>query len=153
MSHASVLSSPAAAIQASPRDRAVARAGAALAVLGLGFVVAALLQPSLLEVAYALLNTASTTPSVERSALVGAGLYGAFMVGWGVTMVRAATGRTLTAAMRDGLLAWFVLDSVASLWLGFGWNALSNLGFLVVFVLLLRPLRQGNPDGPSREGA
>lgn len=69
------------------------------------------------------------------------------MVGWGVSMRRAATGRTLAAAMRDGLLAWFVLDRVASLWLGFGWKTLSNLGLLAVFVLLLRPSRQGNPDG------
>ena len=36
-----------------------------------------------------------------------------------------------------GAVVWFIVDSAASIALGFQWNALSNVGFLSMFLVLL----------------
>lgn len=116
----------------------VVRAGYVLAAMGAVFAGAALFAPDLLRTLYSLARSSGPAVAMEPAALLGAGLYGAFMVGWGLMAARVASGHSLRSAMTVGAVSWFVVDSSASLWLGFGWNALSNVGFLVVFVLLTR---------------
>lgn len=116
----------------------VVRAGYLLAALGAAFAGAALFAPDLLRTLYSLLRSGGPEVAMEPAALLGAGLYGAFMVGWGLMAARVASGHSLRSAMTVGMVSWFVVDSSASLWFGFGWNALSNVGFLVVFVVLMQ---------------
>ena len=65
---------------------------------------------------------------------------GGTMVGWGVLMYLLATPQRIQALpelpqlMLIGLIAWFVVDCIGSLFAGLPGNLVLNIGFLVLFV-------------------
>ena len=65
-----------------------------------------------------------------------ASLLGAVMVGWGLTMVaaaRAAAGASLARSVGAAVIAWYLVDSGASIAAGYPLNALSNTVFAALF--------------------
>ncbi len=120
----------------------VSRAGLFLILSGLAFVVLALALPDVLAAFYRLVAAPGTVTTMDASTRLGAGLFGALTFGWGVTLYQLAHGASLVRGMTAGMLAWFVVDSSASILLGYGWNTLSNAGFVVVLSLLLRSGRR-----------
>lgn len=80
---------------------------------------------------------------------------GAVMVGWGVALLMVIRGPFLRGTRQAwftiaiALAAWFVPDSLFSLWSGFWPNAVLNLIFLMLFALPLWATRRvalgGNP--------
>jgi hypothetical protein len=115
----------------------VARASWVLLVSGLGFTAAAVFAPAVLQAFYDLVATGGTVTLMEADARLGAALFGALTFGWGVTLQQLGRGARLVHATTVGALSWFVVDSAASVALGYGWNALSNLGFVVMILALL----------------
>lgn len=65
---------------------------------------------------------------------------GGTMVGWGVLMYLLATPQRLQAMpelprlLLIGIVAWFVVDCIGSLFAGLPGNLVLNVGFLVLFV-------------------
>lgn len=121
-----------------PTSRPLVRASAVLLISGIGFVGEAIFAPDLLRWFYELVASPETVTDMSAAARLGAALFGALTFGWGVTLLQAGRGVSLVKAATAGVVAWFVVDSLASLALGYAWNALSNAGFLVVLLLLLR---------------
>lgn len=119
-------------------SRPLVRASAVLLISGLGFVLEAIFAPDLLRWFYDLLASPGTVTDMSAAARLGAALFGALTFGWGVTLWQAGRGSPLVKAATAGVIAWFIVDSAASLVLGYAWNALSNAGFLVVLLVLLR---------------
>lgn len=108
-------------------------AGWFFVAVGVGLVLPALLAPSLLDAVYGLVRTGTPLAApLDASARFGAALAGALTLGWGWCILTVGAGRPFPTALRHGVLAWFVADSAASLLLGFGGNAVSNLGFVLV---------------------
>jgi hypothetical protein len=89
------------------------------------------------------------------------GVLGAAMFGWGValTSILFDSFRQVKLAGWWGLalsiLAWFIPDSLFSLWTGFWQNAILNLGFVLLYTFPLaatyRDFRHGLP-GHDRSG-
>jgi hypothetical protein len=121
----------------------VRRVGAFLMVAGLAFVLLALEAPNVLAMLYDLAASAGTVTDMGASTRFAVALFGALTVGWGVTLDQLGRGRDPVRACTVGMLAWFVVDSGASVVSGYGWNAVSNIGFAVIFLVLLHM-------GPSR---
>ena len=75
---------------------------------------------------------------------------GGVMVGWGVTLWKLADYRLSEhlAAVRSitmtGLYSWFVVDSIGSIAAGVPLNALANVSFVVLFLLVFRRPRQAH---------
>lgn len=73
---------------------------------------------------------------------------GGVMVGWGVTLWKLADYLISEhlAAVRSitmtGLYSWFVVDSIGSVAAGVPLNALANVSFVVLFLLVFRRPRQ-----------
>ncbi|MCU0618822.1 MAG: hypothetical protein MUF40_02810 [Gemmatimonadaceae bacterium] len=112
-----------------------------LTVAGLGFVALAVAAPDLLATLYALIAHGDTVVDMTAGTRLGAALFGALTVGWGLTLERLGRGDGVVRAAVIGIVAWYLVDSAASIALGFGWNALSNTGFVVVVLAILRPWR------------
>ncbi len=64
---------------------------------------------------------------------------GGMMVGWGVTLWRLAGDADIARAIWTGALAWFFVDTAASLLAEAWMRAPSNLSLLLAFYLALRP--------------
>lgn len=119
----------AAAMDPATARRLTAVVGAMYTLVGGAFVVASFHDGLLGAVnAWLVPDRAAPTPAARLYAAV----MGAVVVGLGVTLARvsiaaargpAAVGR----ALRDGLLAWFVVDTTASLLHGSWQNALFNV--------------------------
>ncbi len=92
------------------------------------------MPPSVLDTLYTIAATSGTPVAIGGSAQIGASVAGALMVGWGVMLALLARGYAPPTAAVISDVAWFVVDSAASLFLGFGWNALSNILFLLLFL-------------------
>lgn len=75
---------------------------------------------------------------------------GGVMVGWGVTLWKLADHLLAEhlAAVRSitmtGLYSWFAVDSIGSIAAGVPLNALANVSFVVLFVLVFRQPRQAH---------
>lgn len=123
--------------------------GLATMGFGLGFVVL-LMWPSALEALYALAGPGQD-PTMTPTALIGVAIYGGLMVGWGLTMHLAGRGVHIAKAAAAGLVAWWVVDSGASIAVGFPLNAVSNLGFLLVFTPLFVAVARGRVQSASEE--
>jgi hypothetical protein len=114
-----------------------------LLVSGPGFVAAAIGAPALLTAFYDLVATPGTVTVMDAAARLGAALFGALTFGWGVTLHALGRGARIPRAVLQGVIAWFVVDSAASVLLGYAWNTVSNAGFLLVIAALLRSRRRG----------
>lgn len=123
--------------------------GLATVGFGLGFV-ALLFVPEALEWLYALAGPGMDT-TMTPTGLAGVAIYGGLMVGWGLTMHLAGRGVHVAKAAAAGLVAWWVVDSGASIALGFPYNAVSNLGFLVVFTPVFAAVMRGRAQSASEE--
>lgn len=123
--------------------------GLATMGFGLGFV-ALLMWPEALEVLYALAGPGQD-PTMTPSALIGVAIYGGLMVGWGLTMHLAGRDVHVAKAAAAGLVAWWVVDSGASIALGFPMNAVSNLAFLLVFTPVFVAVIRGRAQRASEE--
>lgn len=70
---------------------------------------------------------------------ISVSLVGALMLGWGCAMLAVFRASGADPAVWRGLsravLIWFVVDSALSMATGFPLNALSNTGFLLLFLL------------------
>jgi len=123
-----------------PMTPAVARtlryAGAATAALGVGFAAAAVWAPGVLEAAYRAIGP-QVHSEIGPAARLGAGIYGGLMAGFGVTAYMVGRRASTTRAFALGLASWWVVDSAASVAIGYPLNALSNLGFLALFTPVL----------------
>jgi hypothetical protein len=126
-------------------------AGWLFVVVGLGLALPALLAPSLLETVFHFVRTGTPLAApLDDAARFGAALSGALTLGWGWCIATVAAGRPFTTALRQGVLVWFVVDSAASLLLGFGGNVVSNLGFVLVTwwatrAVAVRPMADPSP--------
>lgn len=75
---------------------------------------------------------------------------GGVMVGWGVTLWKLAEHLMAEhpAAVRSitmtGLYCWFVVDSIGSIAAGVPLNAVANVSFVVLFLLVFRRPRQAH---------
>jgi hypothetical protein len=103
--------------------------GALYALVGAGFVGASF-STSALSTLNAILVPDLTPPT--QSVRMYAAVMGAVIVGLGVLLARVARSvergpAAIARALRDGLLAWFVVDTVASLLHGSWQNALFNV--------------------------
>jgi len=74
-------------------------------------------------------------------------LYGAIMVGWGVTLLLVGRvafrreDRELRRALLAGLAVWLALEAVASAWFGVWFNVGVDIAVLLLFgAPLLRPI-------------
>lgn len=73
---------------------------------------------------------------------------GGVMVGWGamiwllVTRLLPREPTLVRQLILTGICAWFVVDSTGSVLSGGHWNALGNLGFLLLFVVPAAQLRK-----------
>lgn len=108
-----------------------------LTLSGLGFALLAVAAPDLLATLYRLAGPGTVT-EVGPAARLGAGIYGGLLVGWGLHFWMAARGASVCRAGSVGLLAWFLVDSLASVATGYPWNAASNALFLLMFFPVLR---------------
>lgn len=123
--------------------------GLATMGFGVGFVVL-LFVPEALEALYALAGPGQDA-TLTPTGLVGVAIYGGLMVGWGLTLHLAGRGVHIAPAAAAGLLAWWVVDSTASIAVGFPLNAVSNLGFLAVFTPLFVAVLRGRSQRASEE--
>ncbi|HRE91059.1 MAG TPA: hypothetical protein PK095_18195 [Myxococcota bacterium] len=123
--------------------------GLATMGFGLGFVVL-LFVPEALEALYALAGPGQDT-RMTPTALIGVAIYAGLMVGWGLTLHLAGRGVHIAKAAAAGLVAWWIVDSGASIALGFPLNAVSNLGFLLVFTPLFVAVVKGANQRASEE--
>jgi hypothetical protein len=75
---------------------------------------------------------------------------GGVMVGWGVTLWKLADQLLAEhlAAVRSitmtGLYSWFAVDSIGSVMAGVPLNAVANISFVVLFLLVFRQARQAH---------
>tara|TARA_R110002073_G_scaffold68483_4_gene170276 strand:- start:8561 stop:9016 length:456 start_codon:yes stop_codon:yes gene_type:complete len=78
------------------------------------------------------------TTAAERLLL---GILGGVTTGWGVVVLMLARGKSARVAVLWGGVAWFVVDSTASVLAGGPMNAVYNLSFLAVFLYVGWPRR------------
>ncbi len=114
--------------------------GTLLAVLGLGFAVAAVVAPDLLLSLYRLVAAPETGVDLGSSARFATGIYGGLMVGWGIMLVALGRGHDVPRAAAFGVLGWWLVDSAAPIATGYPWNVIPNALFLVPFLPVLRTL-------------
>lgn len=112
-------------------------AGGATAVLGVAFAVASVAFPDGLTKLYALAAAPGVDPTLEPAGRLGAGIYGGLMAGWGTTLCLLGREVGVVRAAAAGLVAWWAVDSAASIALGFPGNAVSNTALLAVFTPVL----------------
>ena len=99
-------------------------------------------------------------PFAELSAVIDTetrllwAILGGICVGWGVmfwlltTHLYEAHHNTLRPIMIKAVLAWFVVDSAASIASGAAFNAVLNISFLALFLYpLFRPVETGSAVG------
>lgn len=141
MSHAAATTAPAPVIAPGRTHPRLVAASRVLTIAGLAFVALAVAAPELLAAFYALVASGDTVVDMTAGTRLGAGLFGALTFGWGLTLERLGRGDDVVRAAVIGVVAWYVVDSLASIALGFGWNALSNTGFVAVVLAILRPWR------------
>ncbi len=117
-----------------------------------GIAVTALaLIPGASEPLFALVAAPGTDASINPAATLCAGIVGALMAGWGVSMLSLSRrldsldAAVVGSAFTRGALTWFVLDGTVSVATGFAWNVVGNVGFLVVLLLPALALRR-NPQ-------
>jgi hypothetical protein len=103
----------------------------------MALVLLAVAAPDTLGALYQLYSTLPTDATLNDASRFGAGLFGALTVGWGVTLHQLGRGIAVSRAAVIGAVVWFIVDGAASIALGFHWNALSNVGFLAMFLALL----------------
>lgn len=91
-------------------------------------------------------------PEATRYVDLSTAVIGGVMVGWGVALA-AVSRRLVSRGSRFGwnvvagsLAAWFVPDTLYSLWSGFWPNAVLNLSFATLFALPLAALRAAMRD-------
>lgn len=111
--------------------------GGLMVGFGMAFVVLAIAAPDILGALYQLYSTLPADAALNEASRFGAGLFGALTVGWGVTLHQLGRGVPVSRAAVFGAVVWFIVDSGASIALGFRWNALSNIAFLAMFLFLL----------------
>ncbi|MCO4100304.1 MAG: hypothetical protein HEQ38_13110 [Gemmatimonas sp.] len=111
--------------------------GGLMVCVGMALVLLAVAMPDTLGALYQLYSTLPTDAALNDASRFGAGLFGALTVGWGVTLHQLGRGIAVSRAAVIGAVVWFIVDSAASIALGFQWNALSNVGFLSMFLVLL----------------
>ncbi|MCC0036593.1 MAG: hypothetical protein H6887_15180 [Hoeflea sp.] len=128
---------------------------AAAVVIGFGLLIAAGAWPPL-SAPVALLADLLIWPldGLQRLELpetrVFMAISGGVMVGWGVTLWKLADHLLAEhlAAVRSitmtGLYSWFAVDSIGSIAAGVPLNAVANIGFVVLFVLVFRQPRQAH---------
>lgn len=79
--------------------------------------------------------------TLAPEAAFGLAICGAVMIGWGVLMLGLVQDRQLSReprvwqAMTYGMVAWFVIDCMASLLTGAGMNVPGNIVFLATYLL------------------
>lgn len=86
-------------------------------------------------------------PEAVRYVELSHAVIGGVMIGWGVALA-ALSARLVSRGSRfdwnlvaGSLLAWFVPDTLFSIWSGFWQNAVLNLTFATLFALPLAALR------------
>lgn len=121
---------------------AVVRVGAVLVGVGLAFVVLALDAPPAMAWLYRLLAADDTETTMNAAAQFGAALFGALTFGWGVTILQLGRGRDVPSAITTGTIAWFIVDSAASVVVGYPGNVVLNVGTAGLVLALLRPGRR-----------
>ncbi|MCK6554182.1 hypothetical protein L6Q96_06295 [Candidatus Binatia bacterium] len=113
------------------------------------FGASMMLAPGLIRAAFGLLTYGSTDaleafgPEAAAYISFAHGIIGAVMVGWGVALLfvilgpfrRGSREAWLTVAV--SLAAWFVPDTIFSVWTGFWPNAILNASLAVVFLIPL----------------
>lgn len=125
--------------------------GLAMMLFGTVFI-GLLFVPGVLEALHALAGPGQDA-TMSPTGRLGVAIYGGLMVGWGLTFHLAGRGVHITRAAAAGLIAWFVVDSGASVLVGFPFNAVSNLGFLALFAPLFLALRQTASDESEKTSA
>lgn len=133
-----------------------------VALFGLSMVVA----PGFIRAFFSLLPYASTDaltafgePAVAYITLVH-GVLGAVMFGWGVALLLVLFGPFRRGSAEGwwivtvSIAAWFVPDTVFSLWTGFWQNAVLNAVFAVAFAVPLAATYRGvrREDGAAPSG-
>ena len=94
--------------------------------------------------------------AITGSAQFLTALTGGFLTGWGVMVfaLRAWVFDQAPDGVRlAGLVAWFVVDSSASIAHGAPLNAASNVGFLALGLLPMLAVARGSTSATSREHA
>ncbi len=128
-------------------------AALATAVTGVG-LVAGSLRPALLEPFVSLVFAGSV--ALDAPARLLAGVAGALMAGWGLMIALLAArldaldARAVGTATASGLVAWYVLDGLASVGTGAPLNLVGNTLFLAILLppaLALRRYRDAAGDG------
>lgn len=112
--------------------RSLAFGSLATAVFGVAFAGVAVLAPGALESLYRLLGPGTPT-EVGPAAQLATGIYGGLMAGWGTSFYLVGRGVSFGKAGAIGLATWYVVDSAASIAVGYPLNAVSNLAFLLPF--------------------
>lgn len=87
----------------------------------------------------------AVVPIIPREVLLPweSGLYGAIMVGWGVTLLLAGRlafrrkDRELKGALLAGLAVWLAIEAAVSAWLGVWFNVGVDAAVFVLFAIPL----------------
>lgn len=85
-----------------------------------------------------------TDPATRLLGAIGGGV----MVGWGATMWLVITRLAqrepglASSMILAGVCVWFVADSTGSILSGAHWNAVANIGFLLIFLIPALQLRR-----------
>lgn len=137
------------------RARYVALAGWGYALSGLGLVALSFVPRALAAVIEVALP-ASGPPG--RAAALMLGIGGGLTAGMGVTLALVARGaaqgpRAVFRGLAAGLIAWWAVDSLASLGHGSWQNAVSNTGFLLLGLVPLVTLLRGDEERGAGAGA
>lgn len=119
---------------------------ASAALIGFGLAVAAASHPAL-AAPVVLLGDLIFWPldgapdmGLPAARLLAA-IAGGVMAGWGVMLLAFARGKGVRAALAQGAIAWFVVDSLGSILAGAPINVAMNLGFLGLFLMAARLAR------------
>ena len=129
---------------------------ASLAVAGFGLVIAVASHPPgaglMMFLADILIWPFDGNPAApDQMTRLLSGIGGGVMAGWGEMLWMTAawvlprqpeTGRRI---IMISIVAWFVVDSTASVVAGVPLNVAGNLLFLIAFLVPLRALSRGNP--------
>jgi hypothetical protein len=117
------------------RDSSLVALGLLFVAAGLPLEAVALGAPSVLGSLLQLLSFGASPGELTAAARLGCALAGALTAGWGLMVLFLGQGWPVRRALVASTIAWFVLDSGASVALGFGGNAISNVGFLVAVLV------------------
>jgi len=118
------------------------RLGWLIAAMGSCYVLVATLFPSLSGAIF-LFSPDHSAADVGQAGmdmiLALSAVFGATMIGWGITIVYLADhfSRGARRFLTLGVLAWYVTDSAGSLWNHLGHNAILNTVFLLLALTAL----------------